>query len=140
MIWCIAVIALTRISAPAPPKIPKEFVRNTFRRSADCDATLSPEFEVFAARTIRAESEAKNRDPLLNILSTLAPTAAFALSGVADEGLEVVSVALADEKESACVCFVAQLKKNENITTTKNTFLRLNEYKMSILIKYVLSY
>ena len=58
-------------------------------------------FEVPAARTIFAESEAKNRDPLLNILITLSATIALALSGVAAEGRDVVSVALADEKERA---------------------------------------
>ena len=34
-IVCIAVIGVTSISAPAPAKVVTEFVKNTFRRSAD---------------------------------------------------------------------------------------------------------
>ena len=134
---CIAVIGTTRISAPAPARVVSEFERNTLNKSADWEATLSPVFEVPAVLTTFAESEAKNRDLLSKIFKILSLTAPTELNGLAAEGLEVVSVALAEEKERAWVCLVATEKQNSRTEITRNPFLKLKEYNKSIMIYYV---
>ena len=62
---------------------------------------MRPVLEVPVARTTLAESEAKNREPLLKIFRTLSLTAPTELNGLAADGREVVRVALAEENESA---------------------------------------
>lgn len=109
-------------------------VRNTLRRSADCDATFKPVFDVPAVLTTFAESEAKYLDPLLKIFRTLSLTAPTELKGLAAEGRDVVRVALAEEKDRACVCFVVKVRKNSKTERTRSPFLKLNEYNKSILL------
>lgn len=109
-------------------------VRKTLRRSADWEATLRPVFDVPAVLTTLAESEAKNLEPLLKIFKTLSLTAPTELKGLAAEGREVVRVALAEEKESAWVCFVVITRKNSKIGRTRSPLLKLNKYNEAILI------
>lgn len=76
---------------------------------------------------IFAESDAKKRDPLLNTAIRGSPIEALAERGVEAEGLEVVSVAEAEEREAALDCFVKIKKRHTKRKLMDAIFLKLKQ-------------
>jgi hypothetical protein len=99
---CIAVIGTYKTSAPAPAPVPRVPERYTVVRDDDCEAIFKALLlTIPVPRTIWAESDARYREPLLNTDNCPTPELASALIGEDAEGLEVVSVAEADESDAA---------------------------------------
>lgn len=119
---CLATIGTNRTSDPDPAAVLVEFPKNTVVSPADCDEIFSPWLVIPPAPLIMsAESEARNREPLFAILIDEDPAAAFAVSGDAADGREVVRISCKFPKAAACVFSAKKDPGRTNIPKAKNS-------------------
>lgn len=91
-----------KTSAPAPVLVLVVFPRKTVVKAEDCEATRRLAFRGAPVPEITfAESEARNLEPLLNIVNWVAGAVEFADVGLEGEGRDVVTVSLAPVKAAA---------------------------------------
>jgi len=75
-----------------------------------------------------AESEAKNREPLLSKVKRVAPAATLAAKGAAAEGREVEITSLAEEKEAALAFLIRRKIQEKEIKKTILSFSNFGSF------------